>query len=555
MSLKKNTEVINMSKMHKITFNCPECGEEVEFDCYESVNVTLNPELKEKIVNGEIYSAICPNCGHHELIKHPILYHDMDKNFMIQTGSYSELLNFKEEFINNPDNKDFLGLMTDIKVIGVTSMFDMISAILAFDNDLDWRVVQMTLLFAEYNFQKYCSDNNKMIKDIRYSRLTDERNEDGDLMIKICVEENESIEEYYYPFSIEMYQHCVKEFKDRLDQIDPFVFNRNMRDHFCNFFEEEFQLHEEHKNKYTFIETSGGDILISYDIPKYLVDSVGIDSLIVFKTSDGKRGIGSIKRVVEYNSLSVSIPKEDFCTIECSYKEYHFLTTDDSDAELGQEELIKELIDYKNMKSKRFDEAFPIEDLKESKMIVCSKMSVSIEGMDKGTDDELVELLKKDLETGNSEVVSSLQKIEQNGKTYLAIYSDQRYLPEDNQYLSKAVFDFDTFARIIKIDPRYDGIIINQFDDNIVLTTNQIKLYIQCRTLANELEMKKLLENLSSKEFEYMGELSYKCVKSIYFEDDNPKSLEQKYNLTREQVDKALDRAYNVLDDIVFERF
>ena len=47
-----------MSKVRKVKFNCPECGEEVEFDYYESVNVTLNPELKEKIVSGGIYSSL-----------------------------------------------------------------------------------------------------------------------------------------------------------------------------------------------------------------------------------------------------------------------------------------------------------------------------------------------------------------------------------------------------------------------------------------------------------------------------------------------------------------
>lgn len=541
--------------MRKIKFNCPECGEEVEFDYYESVNVTLNPELKEKIVNGGIYSVVCPNCGHHELITHPILYHDMDKNVMIQMGAYGELLNFREEFINNPANKDFPGLMTGTKVIGVTSMFDMISAIISFDNDLDWRVVQMTLLFSEYNFQKYCSDNNKKIKEIKYSRLTEERNEDGDLMIKICVKGDDGTEEYYCPFSMEMYQHCCKEFKDRLDKINPFVFDRNMRDHFCNFYEEDFDLHEEHKNKYTFIETSDGNIFVSYDIPEYLSNVVELDSLIVFKTQDGQRGIGSIKKVVEYNPLTISIPKEEFCTIECSYKEYHFMTTDDSDAKLGQEELIQKLLDYKKEKEKRFDESFPIDELRDSKMIVCSKISVAIEGMDKGIDDELVEMIRKDLESGNCEVISSLQKVEKDGKTYLALYTDQCYLPNEKNYLSKAIFDFDTFARIIKIDPRYDGIIINQFDDAIVLGAKTISMYIQCRTLANENEIKKLLDSLNSHELAYLGESSYKCIRSVYFDGLNPKELEKEHNLTEEQVDKALGWGYDALEKIAYERF
>ena len=544
-----------MSKISKVKFNCPECGKEVEFDYYESINVTLNPELKEKVINGLIYSVECPSCGHREAFPHPFLYHDMEKKFMIQMGSYGELLDFKEDLQNNPINKDFPGLMEDTNVLGVTSMFDMITAIISFENNLDWRVVQMALLFSEYNFQKYCTDNKKKIKEIVYSRLTNEKNENGDLMIKICVDSENEREEYYCPFSMPMYEHCFKEFKERLDLINPFVFDRYVRDSFCNFYEEDFNLHEEHKNRYTLIETSDGEILVSYDIPDYLIDSVEIGSLILYKANNGKRGIGTIKRILEYNPLAISVPKDQFCSIECGYTEYHFMTTEDSDAKLGQEELIQELLDYKKEKEKRFDESFPIEDLYESKMIVCSKISIAIEGMENGIDDELVEMINKNIETGNSERILSLQKVEKNGKRYLALYTDQCYLPKEKDYLTKAIFDFDTFARIIKVDPRYDGIIINQFDDAIILNQRTIELYIQCRTLANEERMKKLLDDLTPNEIKFMSERSYQCIRSIYFDGLKPKELESKYNISEEEVDRALDRGYNTLEKIVYSRF
>lgn len=171
---------------------------------------------------------------------------------MVQMGAYSNLLDFKEEFVNNnPLAKDFPTLANDTKILGVTSMFDMITTIIAFDNNLDWRVVQMTLLFLEYNFLKYCNDNKKKVENIKYSRLVEDKNENGELMAKICVE---SGQEFYTPFPMPVYEHCLKEYKERLDIIDPFVFDRNMRDHFCNFFEEDFQTQEEHKNDYYYVE-------------------------------------------------------------------------------------------------------------------------------------------------------------------------------------------------------------------------------------------------------------------------------------------------------------
>ena len=40
-----------MSKMRTVTLTCPKCGEQFEFNLYESVNATLDPELREKVIN------------------------------------------------------------------------------------------------------------------------------------------------------------------------------------------------------------------------------------------------------------------------------------------------------------------------------------------------------------------------------------------------------------------------------------------------------------------------------------------------------------------------
>ena len=47
-----------MSKVKTIKLTCPECGEEFEFDVYESVNVALDKDLKEKVIDGSLFAAI-----------------------------------------------------------------------------------------------------------------------------------------------------------------------------------------------------------------------------------------------------------------------------------------------------------------------------------------------------------------------------------------------------------------------------------------------------------------------------------------------------------------
>lgn len=50
---------------------------------YNSVNVTSDPELKERLLNGELNVGICKKCGTRHVISVPVLYHDMDLKFMV----------------------------------------------------------------------------------------------------------------------------------------------------------------------------------------------------------------------------------------------------------------------------------------------------------------------------------------------------------------------------------------------------------------------------------------------------------------------------------------
>lgn len=72
-----------MSQLRKETIECPHCHAKGEFDLWTSVNVDLNPELKEKIFNEELFLYHCPNCGKITGIPAGTLYHDMKHEFMI----------------------------------------------------------------------------------------------------------------------------------------------------------------------------------------------------------------------------------------------------------------------------------------------------------------------------------------------------------------------------------------------------------------------------------------------------------------------------------------
>lgn len=72
-----------MSQVRKEIIECPHCLAEGEFDLWTSVNVDLDPELREKIFSEELFMYHCPTCGKVTGIPAGTLYHDMSHRFML----------------------------------------------------------------------------------------------------------------------------------------------------------------------------------------------------------------------------------------------------------------------------------------------------------------------------------------------------------------------------------------------------------------------------------------------------------------------------------------
>lgn len=72
-----------MSKFHKEEIICPKCQEKGEFDLWESMNVDLDPDLREKVFSDKAFLYVCPQCGQHIVVPYGTLYHDMKHKFML----------------------------------------------------------------------------------------------------------------------------------------------------------------------------------------------------------------------------------------------------------------------------------------------------------------------------------------------------------------------------------------------------------------------------------------------------------------------------------------
>jgi hypothetical protein len=78
----RDKEII-MSSMHTIELDCPQCRKKSPFTIHDSINVSLDPEDKEKVLDRSLFIFQCPHCGFESCVQYGSLYHDMTNKYMI----------------------------------------------------------------------------------------------------------------------------------------------------------------------------------------------------------------------------------------------------------------------------------------------------------------------------------------------------------------------------------------------------------------------------------------------------------------------------------------
>ena len=66
-----------------VNARCRRCGSEARHPAYNIINTAESPELKEKLLSGELFMWTCPACGTDNLLRYPLLYHDPAQKLLL----------------------------------------------------------------------------------------------------------------------------------------------------------------------------------------------------------------------------------------------------------------------------------------------------------------------------------------------------------------------------------------------------------------------------------------------------------------------------------------
>src|SRR5438105_1710512 len=72
-----------MTMRSTTSVTCPGCGKEQDFAVCQTLNATLDPNLREQLLSGHLTAFTCGSCGRQADIVYPLLYHDMTRRFMV----------------------------------------------------------------------------------------------------------------------------------------------------------------------------------------------------------------------------------------------------------------------------------------------------------------------------------------------------------------------------------------------------------------------------------------------------------------------------------------
>lgn len=138
-----------MSSRKIVTITCPQCQKEKRFEMWDSINVTFHPDLKEKVLTGQLFRFTCESCGMTGPVDYGFLYHDMTNkimlHFLAQNQSLeNEIEGFKKTLDRFKDNDgEMFERLTQSTHRFVTNRSDLIEKIQIFTAGYDDRVIEL----------------------------------------------------------------------------------------------------------------------------------------------------------------------------------------------------------------------------------------------------------------------------------------------------------------------------------------------------------------------------------------------------------------------------
>jgi len=127
---------MSSTEMKKVS--CPTCNHDNEVKIFKTVNATTDPQFRESLLEGKLFSFRCANCGYEATLRYPMLYNDMKNRFMVYF-----IPEIERERITDEALEAEYGELGDVTRRIVGSYNELKEKIHIFESGLDDRVIEI----------------------------------------------------------------------------------------------------------------------------------------------------------------------------------------------------------------------------------------------------------------------------------------------------------------------------------------------------------------------------------------------------------------------------
>ena len=125
----------------------------IEINSWDSINVSLDPDMKNKVLDRSAFFGECPSCGFRFTVNYGFLYHDMEKRYMLH---YVQCKEEEQDVLRiyNSSNEENAAMRENALMKGYTfrivrSYNELIEKICIFDAGLDDRIIEIYKVVIE----------------------------------------------------------------------------------------------------------------------------------------------------------------------------------------------------------------------------------------------------------------------------------------------------------------------------------------------------------------------------------------------------------------------
>lgn len=155
-----------MEQNGTITLNCPICKRDHNAKLWRRIDVGAEKGAKEKLLKGEFFHFICPECGYASELHYGSLYVDRGIRELIYLAEEKEAAPSEAEKAAEAAAADLSFRKRGDSLLRIVhSAEDLREKLLIFDNGLDDRLVEIC---KGVSLSQFPSDDHYYVTDIRY---------------------------------------------------------------------------------------------------------------------------------------------------------------------------------------------------------------------------------------------------------------------------------------------------------------------------------------------------------------------------------------------------